>query len=427
MATTLAKQLDELLAGALGRDAFDQLVACVYDSYPTVDQADRRIRQMEADLDRVTDDEQRDLTEKLGILLLARGRYDEAVERLRPVRSRRNAAHFLGRALRAMGRAADGLELLQQEAGQDLATDVLLVDAYCDLQQLAEADKLLQRYAKAEPSPDLLCARGRVAEANGEYAEAMQKYEAALDLDPDHARSLFRLAQNANLNGEDERAMELYGRCANLRPTYVGALINLGVLCEDHGDYERAVDCYKRVLAIDPRHKQAQLYLKDAESSLNMFVDAAKTRDMRRMEEVFNMQLSAFELSARSRTCLDRKDIKTLGALTKVTREELLNEKNFGDTSLEEIEQLMSRYDLQLGEETPQEPDHDDSDALTASVDALELSTRCRKCLERLGVATIGELVNLTEADLLAVPNFGATSLNEIAMKLASLELGLKS
>ena len=426
MATTLAKQLDELLAGALGRDTFYQLVACVYDSYSTVDQADRRIRQMEADLDKVTDDEERDLTEKLGILLLARGRYAEAVERLYPVRSRRNASHFLGRALLGMGRTAEGLELLQPEAGQDLATDVLLVDALCDVQQYAEAEKLLKHYAKAEPTPDLLCARGRLAEANGEYAEAMQHYEEALDLDPDHARSLFRLAQNADLNGDDNRALELYGRCANLRPTYVGALINLGVLCEDHGDYERAVDCYKRVLAIDPRHKQAQLYLKDAESSLSMYVDAAKTRDMRRMEEVFNMQLTAFELSARSRTCLDRKDIKTLGALTKVTREELLNEKNFGDTSLEEIEQLMARYDLQLGEEIPQVPEQDDSDSLSASVDMLELSTRCRRCLERLGVATIGELVNLAEADLLAVPNFGATSLNEIVMKLASLGLELK-
>ncbi|NLW50073.1 MAG: tetratricopeptide repeat protein [Candidatus Brocadiaceae bacterium] len=427
MATTLAKQLDELLAAPLTRDNYDQLVTCVYDSYATVDQADRRIRQMEADRDQVSDDEQRDLSEKLGILLLARGRYAEAAERLRPVRSRKNAAHFLGRALLAMGRTQEGVDLLQAEAGQDPAIDVLLVEAYCDLQQPQAAVDILKKHAKAEPTAALLYARGLLAEADGDYAEAMRLYESALDLDPEHARSLFRLARNADLNGDDRRAMELYGRCADLRPTYVGALINLGILSEDHNEYDRAIDCYKRVLAIDPRHKQAQLYLKDAESSLTMFVDAAKTRDMRRMEELFNMELSAFELSARSRTCLDRRDIKTLGALTKVTREELLSEKNFGDTSLEEIEQLMARYDLQLGQEAPREEDDDESDALTASVETLELSTRCRRCLERLGVATIGDLVRLSEADLVGVPNFGATSLNEIVLKLESLGLELRS
>lgn len=426
MATTHAKQLDELLAGALGRDTFDQLVACIYDSYSTVDQADRRIRQMEADFERLSEEEQRNLTEKLGILLLARGRCEEAAERLRAVRSRKGAAHFQGLACLALGHTEEALALLAPEAGQDLATDALLVEAHCDLGQTGEAEKLLKQYARSEPSADLHYARGRLAEAEGEYTAAMQEYEAALDVDPEHARSLFRLAQNANLNGEDERAMELYGRCANLRPTYVGALINLGVLCEDHGDYERAVGCYKRVLAIDPRHKQAQLYLKDAESSLNMFVDAAKSRDMRRMEEVFNLPLSGFELSARSRTCLDRKAIKTLGSLTKVTRDDLLNEKNFGDTSLEEIEQLMARYNLQLGDGPPGESDEDTSDRLGISVDGLELSTRCRRCVERLGVATLGELVGLTEADLLAVPNFGGTSLNEIVTKLASLGLELK-
>ena len=42
-------------------------------------------------------------------------------------------------------------------------------------------------------------------------------------------------------------------------------------------------------------------------------------------------------------------------------------------------------------------------------------------------MATIGDLVRLSEADLVGVPNFGATSLNEIVLKLESLGLELRS
>jgi DNA-directed RNA polymerase subunit alpha len=159
---------------------------------------------------------------------------------------------------------------------------------------------------------------------------------------------------------------------------------------------------------------------------------------MRELEEVFSLPLSGFELSARSRNALDRKDIRTLGGLTQVTREELLNEKNFGDTSLEEIEGLLSRFDLQVGGQNEEEDAEDGGlDALEARaaaqerlntpIETMEFSTRCRKCMERLGITTLGELVQHSEEELIAVPNFGATSLNEIVQILAALGLSLKT
>jgi DNA-directed RNA polymerase subunit alpha len=434
MATARTDQkLDQLLAGPIGRENFDDLVQGIYENYASVDLVDGRIKQMEADLPGLKDDERRDVAEKVGILHLARGNYEAAVERLREVRTRKTASHFLGRAYLKLGRDEEALECLAagSTGDDDLVTDVLLAEAHCNLRQPEQAEKLLKRHKDADESADYHYALGRLAEAEGEYGEAIDHFETALQKEPAHPQSLFHLALNCDLNGDDDRAMTLYQRCTALRPTYVGALINLGVLYEDHGMYDEAIDCYKRVLAIDPRHKQAQLYLKDAESSLTMHLDVSKVRRVQHGEDIFSLPVSSFELSARSRSMLERRDVITLGGLAKLTREELLEEKNFGDTSLQEIEQLLAHYSLELGEaagaEAAEGTDAAVFEKLQTPVDTLELSTRCRKCMERLGVSTVGQLVDLTEEELLAVPNFGATSLNEVKAKLAGLGLSLKS
>ena len=63
---------------------------------------------------------------------------------------------------------------------------------------------------------------------------------------------------------------------------------------------------------------------------------------------------------------------------------------------------------------------------LMASVEELDLSTRSRKCMDRLGITTVGELVQHTEEELLATPNFGITSVSEVRTKLSALGFSLK-
>ncbi len=432
------KELEDLLAGSLGRDNFDELVRHVYESYSSVDLTDEYVRTLTADLEGAGGDEERELSEKLGILLVARGEYASAAEVLEPAKSRKAAAHFLGRACRHLDRVQEALQHLEhgRDGDHDLDTDVLIIETCCDLRDADGARAALKGYKKSDSTPAVLYVRGRVAELNGEYGEAMEQYEAALAQDDDHAPSLFRLALNCDLNGDDDRAIDLYRRCSLLQPSYVGPLMNLGVLYEDHGMYAEAIACYKRVLAIAPAHKRAHLYLKDAESSLSMYIDMAKSRHRQRLEQIFNLPVDGFELSTRSRTTLERRDIKTLGALAKVSKDDLLEEKNFGDTSLEEIEDLLGRYDLSFagnsslagpeGQDTP-EGDGEDQETDGTPIEVLELSTRCRRCMEKLGVKTVGELTRFTEQQLLATQNFGSTSLNELKVKLEALGLSLGS
>ncbi len=433
--TSPSNALEDLLAGPIDRGNYDLLVRHIYDSYTSVDRTHKLLRQLESDLEKASGDEERDLAEKAGVLHFAMGQFEAAVEHLEQVRTRKTAAHYLGRAYIRLKRYEEALEMLERgrEDKQDIGTEIPIIETLCRLHREEDADEALSSYEDAEESADVEYARGRVAEAQGNYAEALEHYEAAVELDPEHARALFRLALNCDLNGDDERAMELYRRCVNLRPTFVGALINLGILCEDHGEYEEAIDCYKRVLAIDPHHKQARLYLRDAESSLNMYIDMSKTRRLRRLEEVFDLPVSNFELSARSRSALDRMEIHTLGGLTRVTPEQLLSERNFGDTSLGEIEQLLSKYDLELGEQSgaligkaPQAEAVEEG-VLEMSVEEMALSTRSRRCMKRLGIKTVGQLVQMTGDQLLECPNFGETSLEEIETELAKLGLSLST
>ena len=63
---------------------------------------------------------------------------------------------------------------------------------------------------------------------------------------------------------------------------------------------------------------------------------------------------------------------------------------------------------------------------LTRSVTELELSVRSRKCLQRLGISTINELVARSEQELLGAKNFGQTSLQEIQKRLTEFGLALR-
>jgi DNA-directed RNA polymerase subunit alpha len=78
---------------------------------------------------------------------------------------------------------------------------------------------------------------------------------------------------------------------------------------------------------------------------------------------------------------------------------------------------------LELGEvasPTSTSPD------LDLPIEELDLSERPRNCLKRARVDTIGQLVQKSEDDLLAITNFGAKSLEEVIQKLDERGLSLR-
>ncbi len=62
---------------------------------------------------------------------------------------------------------------------------------------------------------------------------------------------------------------------------------------------------------------------------------------------------------------------------------------------------------------------------LDTPITDFELSSRARNCLKRVEIRTLGDLLRVTEAELLAFKNFGDASINEIKAMLASRQLRL--
>lgn len=268
----------------------------------------------------------------------------------------------------------------------------------------------------------------------GDALTAVEYFERAVDMDPHHSRALFWLAAENSLRGNDEEAIRYYERSLSRPPYFVGALLNLGLLYEDRESYKAAAFCFRRIMEYDPTHKQAELYLKDIEATQDMYYDEDQARQEARMKQLLGRPVTDFELSVRSRNCLTAMDINTLGDLTEISEQELLAGKNFGETSLHEIRELLSAHSLRIGLNlhkvhardsfVDQSLSPEEQASLNRPIGDLSLSVRSRKCMNRLAIQTIGQLTSRTADELLASRNFGVTSLNEIRQKLT--EMGMK-
>jgi DNA-directed RNA polymerase subunit alpha len=279
--------------------------------------------------------------------------------------------------------------------------------------------------------------------------KAIHHFEKAVELDPSHTGALFQLGHSNDLAGNDDEAIGFYERCMNHPPVHVGLLMNLGILYEDGDKYDKAVDCYRRVVNAEGQadygdpliadvREQAKLFLKDAEASLTQYYNPDADAANSRFHQVLEIPVTDFELSVRSRNCLKKMNIRTLGDLTRVSEQQLLSSKNFGETSLNEIKQILGSKSLRVGQALEQGtsierryvPTTQLSEAeqavLNKPVSELNLSVRARKCMNRLAIGSLGELIHRSADELLEAKNFGMTSLNEVREKLRQIGLNLR-
>lgn len=300
-----------------------------------------------------------------------------------------------------------------------------------------EARKALDRLTvTAENRSEVKFLRGYLQELAYDRQGAIATYQAVLAEDPDHTETAFRLALLADQAGDDEEARRLYEVCTNRKPVHVNAMLNMAILYEERGQYSDAEACVIDVLNEFPNHNRARRFLKSVESSATMVYDEQTQGERDRRSAILDMPLSDFELSVRSRNCLRQMNLRTLGDLLRTTEAELLSYKNFGETSLAEIKALLSSRGLRLGQSIvpaelpPLRPSvpaaADIPPHLSRSVAEMELSVRSRKALQRLGVTTIAELAQRSEPELLAIKNFGQTSLVEIKRELDKFNLTLR-
>lgn len=378
-----------------------------------------------------------------GIGLFILNKDAEAVKRLEKAKDCKEKYIYLAFALRRMGRFDEAIKVLQKALEYEADKMSITLEKAATYRYASNFDaaaKELKMLANFENvSAEFHYQFGRLQETQGLYDEATDNYKIALELSPNHQKALFHLAYRCDLSGDEEAAIDYYKQIASTSPVYVSALLNLAVLYEDMGEFDKAARCVDKVLKYHPNHQRAILFKKDIESSKTMFYDEEKEKKKDRRTQILETPISDFELSVRSRNCLKKMNIDTVGDLLNITEVELLSYKNFGETSLREIKAILESKGLHLGmalEEkqfAPPEPfersgvKEEYEGLLSKPVDDLQLSVRARKCLQKLNIRTIGELVHKTEAELLGVKNFGVTSLNEIKKAISNLGLSLRS
>ncbi|MCY2975925.1 MAG: tetratricopeptide repeat protein [Planctomycetota bacterium] len=379
---------------------------------------------------------------RLGVCQTLIGRFKDAQETLKQADGGALAQYFLGKVhfqLAEYEKAVQYYEAAQKSGYTVELCQLAIAEVKRYAGQKEEAMKLLDNiFGPVEQSAEYLYQRGAtVAAVGGNLSETMALYHRAVTVDPKHQGALFGLALENDRLGNDGMSLDYYQRAANVVPAHVGTLINLGVIYEDKNEFAKAQACYRRVLEVAPDHARAKLYLKDASAGGNILYDEDSAKKNERLAQVLNIPVSDFELSVRSRNCLQKMGVRTLGDLARTTEATLLSSKNFGETSLVEITEMLTSRGLSLGQFANEKKDEDpplDVSSLSADQQALldrpiadlNLSVRARKCMVRLQLTTIGELARKSCDDLLECKNFGVTSLNEVREKLTIMGLKLR-
>jgi DNA-directed RNA polymerase subunit alpha len=379
---------------------------------------------------------------RAGVSSYLLGQHEQADRMLSRIPDDPTGSYYHGLVLTAQGRHADAAHRFEAagKSGYDPVECTLRrAGAVRSLGDLDEAESILRGISteaagRAEYSYQMGC----ILADRGETYGAIEYFERAVDMEPHHSRALFRLgAENSN-RGNDEDAIRLYEQSLSKPPHYQGALLNLGLLYEDSENYSAAAYCFRRILDVDPNHGRARLYLKDIEATSDMYYDEDSARHEARMAQLLARPVTDFELSVRSRNCLQGMDINSLGDLTRISEQDLLGGKNFGETSLHEIRDVMTAHGLAIGQNLHQVKSSDfafqqadlspqEQATLNQPISDLNLSVRARKCTGRLGLTTVGELVQRTADELLSGRNFGVTSLNEVRAKLSEIDLKLRN
>ena len=406
--------LDKLLeAETISRETVAYIKEQVYSSKENKEKLNKKIEEIKLTIKKEHDSaKSKDLMLLLGICEWIVGRAKEASALLKEVKARKTGAYFLGKCYQELGaydRALECFERAKKTDAEEFEIRMDIAETKRMSGKIEDALKIIKSFSASHGNnAELYYQWAHCRDDMGEYQDALDKYEQALKIDPNHAKTLFRMAYNNDLDGEDEKAIAYYERCSKLNPTYKNALINLGILYEDKGAYDDAVYCFEAVLDAEPTNERALLFLKDAKSASMMYYDEEISKKQGKESEVLNIPISDFELSVRSKNCLEKMNIRTLQDLTKITEANLLSFKNFGETSLNEIKVILVQKGLRLGQalETDDETElfsKRDTEIRTGTIENISdlgLSTRSRNALSNVGIEKIKDLVENTEAEL---------------------------
>ena len=92
------------------------------------------------------------------------------------------------------------------------------------------------------------------------------------------------------------------------------------------------------------------------EESMKEEPRAASGQELSGLDALLAKEIDELDLSVRSANCLKNANIHTLRDLVRKTEKDMLETKNFGRKSLEELQELLGRLGLGFGMDVPEAP-----------------------------------------------------------------------
>jgi len=187
-------------------------------------------------------------------------------------------------------------------------------------------------------------------------------------------------------------------------------------IADDAGDREGAIAEYRKAVAADPACQIALFKLAFALDLLGEEDEAISLYER-------CTKIQPAPINALINLAVLYEDIENYASAEKCLRQVLDTNPNHERARLFMLDVIASR---EMYYDEDQERDlHKRSALMDTPVTDFELSVRARNCLKKMNIRTLGDLLRISEAELLAYKNFGETSLVEIKHMLTQKGLRL--
>ncbi len=286
-----------------------------------------------------------------------------------------------GTALWLIGRSEDAVKILKEARASKEKSYVLGV-AYLESGRPADALEQLKEANSADSGDPLVSAAYCEAKIRaGQYEEAESHVERLVKKNAT-GRALYLKGLLADFQGFHDDAMKAYEKSLEAEPGYPESLFRLAYIMDQSGDDARALELYEQLRKLRPMH---------VNTMMNLGVMYEDRGEYERAEQCYQSVIDYFPEHGRAQLYL--KDAKASTVM-------------FYDEDAARREAKVMQI---LGQ----------------PVAEVSFSPRVRNALQKLGVNSLADLVQKSEDDLLAIPNFGRTSLRELKEFLSSKGLSL--
>lgn len=184
--------------------------------------------------------------------------------------------------------------------------------------------------------------------------------------------------------------------------------------------YEKSIRKIERfpdnLLVKDARIKELEQRIQELEIQLNGTPVEMKLDDEK--AKLLASSVEEIDLPVRAWIRLKAVGIETVDDLVKFPRGKLLNFRNFGKKSLQELEEWLAKNGLISDPDEESIPDK--------SIDYCQFSVRTYNALIAAKVDTVGDLLQMRRIDLQNIRNFGPKSVTEVEEWMTAHNLSLK-